>query len=293
MIFIKNHSSLHEEMPMPDYSFPIKCAPCHGVKVGDYVFNNHWHHHIELLYFISGKAIVECNSEPIYAQKGDLLVINSNELHQGKSLTTDLLYYYIIADPALLSSQSNHLCDMKYITPISQNQILFQNKISNDENIKHCVQNMIDEFKTQQYGFELEIKSSLYHLIVLLLRNYVKQLLTEPQYTKRSKNLDRFNPIFQYIDNNFYEDITVEQMADMANLSRFYFSRLFKEITNKSPSEYLNYVRINKAESMLKYSHINVTEVALATGFKDINYFSRVFKKYKGISPSLILKAKS
>lgn len=107
--------TLPEPMPMPDYSFPIKGNHCSGQTVGSYVFRNHWHSHIELLYFIRGEALIECNSKPIYAQKGDLIVINSNELHQGKCLAPDLLYYCIIADTSLLSGQPSDLCDTKYI----------------------------------------------------------------------------------------------------------------------------------------------------------------------------------
>jgi len=290
---MKQDYSLREPMPMPDYSFPIKGNHCFGHAIGSYVFRNHWHSHIELLYFIRGEAVIECNSKPFYAQKGDLIVVNSNELHQGKCLSPDLLYYCIIADTSLLSGQPNDLCDAKYITPISQNQILFKNKISGDKAISDCIRNMIEELETQKYGFELEIKSSLYHLIVLLLRNHVKQLLTETEQIKRKKNLERFNPVFEYIDNHFHDKISIEELARIANLSRYHFSRLFKEITNKTPGEYLNFVRINKAETLLKYSDMNVTEVALSTGFSDPNYFSRIFKKYKHVSPSSIQKQKS
>lgn len=285
--------TLPEPMPMPDYSFPIKGNHCSGQTVGSYVFRNHWHSHIELLYFIRGEALIECNSKPIYAQKGDLIVINSNELHQGKCLSPDLLYYYIIADTSLLSGQPSDLCDTKYIIPICQNKILFKNKISNDKDIDNCIRNMIEELETKEYGFELAIKSYLYQLILLLLRRHVKQLLTEDEYLKRKKNLERFNPVFQYIDNNFYDKISIEELARIANLSRYHFSRLFKELTNKTPSEYLNQVRVDKAEALLKYSDMNVTEVALSTGFSDPNYFSRVYKKYKNVSPSSVQKQKS
>ncbi len=290
---MKQDYSLREPMPMPDCSFPIKGNHCSGKTIGSYVFHNHWHSHIELLYFISGEALIECNSKHFYAQKGDLIVVNSNELHQGKCLSSDLLYYCIITDTSLLSNQPNDLCDAKYITPISQNKILFKNKISGDNDIRSCIENMIKELETREYGFELEIKSALYHLVALLLRKHVKQLLTETEYIKRKKNLERFNPVFQYIDNHFQEKISIEELAQVANLSRYHFSRLFKEMTNKTPNEYLNQIRINKAETLLKYSDMNVTEVALSTGFSDPNYFSRLYKKYKRVTPSSVQRQKT
>ena len=74
----------------------------------------------------------------------------------------------------------------------------------------------------------------------------------------------------------------------MANLSRYHFCRLFKEITNKTVTDYINQIRINQSEEMLKDSSKNITEVATANGFNNLSYFSKVFKKYKKIPPSKI-----
>jgi len=87
------------------------------------------------------------------------------------------------------------------------------------------------------------------------------------------------------VENNYYNDITSLDMASICNLSYSYFSRAFKKIMKKNFKEYLNYIRISKAEKLLSTSELNITEIALAVGFSTSSYFIQQFKQYKGISP--------
>jgi AraC-like DNA-binding protein len=74
-------------------------------------------------------------------------------------------------------------------------------------------------------------------------------------------------------------------LAEVAGMSRFYFCHSFKEVTGQTISDYINYIRISMAESKLDNTDLSITDIALSVGFDDINYFSRVYKKHKGISP--------
>ena len=191
--------------------------------------------------------------------------------------------------------QSRHVdtCETKYINPISQNRILFKNKIANSKEISKLIHEFVKEFEAKEIGYEMAVKATLYQLLVLLLRNHVQLVLTSKEYDARMRNLVRLNGILEYIENNYGEKITLDQLCSIANISRFYFCRLFKSITGKSLGEYLNQLRINKAEALLKNGEVNITEAAMSCGFDDINYFSRMFKKYKNESPSSILRRKA
>jgi AraC-like DNA-binding protein/mannose-6-phosphate isomerase-like protein (cupin superfamily) len=278
--------SLRELMPMPDPSFPVKIHACRAEEIGETVFPHHWHEHLEFLYFVSGSATVECGSVPLHFQPGDLAVVNSNELHYGISTSEDLSYYAMIVDISLLHSHSVDAVETKFITPISQNQLLFQNRISGDEEITRCMLSIIGELDRKEMGYELAIKSYLYRLLSLLVRHYVATLTEHDEYRLKLKELERLAPVFTYIDEYYQDKLTVQQLADLAGLSRFHFSRLFKQVTDKSLIEFINLVRINKSENMLRNTRMNISEIALAAGFSDIYYFSRTFKQLKKISPS-------
>lgn len=285
---MKRKPSLREPMPMPNPHFLVKVHKIKANEIGKTLFSHHWHQHLEFLYLVSGKAKFECNSRILLAEAGDLLVINCNDLHHGISLSDDLYYYAIIVDPAVLHSHSVDAVDTKFITPITQNQILIQNKIKDDPQIRNSVLAIVEEISRRELGYELAVKSHLYLLLTLLMRNYVKHVLSESDYLTRIKNLERFTPVFQYIEKHYHEEITVDHLAKIAGLSRFHFSRLFKELTNKTITEYINKIRIDKSEYLLRNTTQSISEIALASGFNDIYYFSRIFKKNKQVSPSEI-----
>ena len=288
---MNNDYLLYEKMDMMDQNLPIIFHRDHLSKTdGHNRIECHWHEKIELLYFIQGEALIKCNSTEIHTRKGNLIVVNSNELHQGYCLTESVDYYCIIFDTLLFQSRHLDICETKYINPISKNHILFKNKVENNRNVSKLIHEFVKEYEAKEIGFEMAVKATLYQLLVILLRNYVQLLLTPNEYDKRMKNLKRFNCILEYIENNYSEKITIDQLCSMANISRFYFCRLFKNITDKSLGEYLNQIRINKAEVLLKNGDVNITEAALACGFDDLNYFSRMFRKYKNESPSSVLK---
>jgi AraC-like DNA-binding protein len=92
-----------------------------------------------------------------------------------------------------------------------------------------------------------------------------------------------------FIDRNFAEDIDLNNVSDEAYFSKFHFIRLFKSIYQKTPHQYLTYVRIEKAKEFLK-ANKPVSEVCFLVGFDSLTSFSGLFSKLVGKSPSNFLK---
>jgi AraC-like DNA-binding protein len=277
--------ALYEIPCLQDKMFPISISCCTFEKHGN-VFPNHWHDHIEFLYVKNGNGIFECNSVPYHVKSGDLVIVNSGELHCGYSISDVFSYYFIIVNPALLQSSFIDTCDIKYIAPITQNLIMFKNLINNDIAIMDCINRIIDEYDSKRMGYELSIKSDVYRTLVLLMRDHIRNILETNVYDSKKREMERLRPVFDYIEENYDEKITGLYLSKMINISHYHFCHIFKEITNKTVTEYINVIRINKAIDLLFDTSMNITEVALATGFNDINYFIRQFKKYMDIPPS-------
>lgn len=165
---------------------------------------------------------------------------------------------------------------------------LFSNKIRDDLTINECISKLIKEFVVKKSGYELAIKSHIYWLLTLLFRNHKEEVLTQKKYEIRSKNLERFNKILKYIEDNYAEKLAIDNLARNANMSTSNFCHLFKKMTCKTLIEYVNNLRINNAENLLRNTDMNISEVAMVVGFNDINYFSRIFKKYKKIAPNTL-----
>ena len=89
-----------------------------------------------------------------------------------------------------------------------------------------------------------------------------------------------------FMNENFMEDISLTQLADLSNMSVFHFNRLFKKITNCTPYKYLLSVRLQLAQLHLKNTSEPVSEIAFTAVFKSLDHFSPTYKDHFGKSPS-------
>lgn len=89
-----------------------------------------------------------------------------------------------------------------------------------------------------------------------------------------------------YIEKNYMEPLTLDEVASESGMSKYHFSRVFKAETGRSFSGYLNRKRFEVAKSLMEYHDMNITEACFAVGFNDPSYFSRVFRRLEGITPS-------
>ena len=277
--------TLYENMVMPDINFPIKLFRVDSTAPG-VLFDNHWHEQIELQYYTSGSAAVRCGSQDISVVGGDVLVVNSNELHWGESKVTGTSYYVLIFDTSLLQSSFIDSIESKFIAPITQNMILFQNLIRGERQIIDNLERIIEEYERKQTAFEIEIKSRILGLIVLLLRSHVQRVLTEGEYNARTQNARRYKEALDFIDENLVADISLPDLARRISVSPSHFCRQFKALTGRTLSSYINGKRIDRAAELLAEGSVNVSEAALGVGFNDLNYFSRLFRRYKKVTPS-------
>jgi len=101
--------------------------------------------------------------------------------------------------------------------------------------------------------------------------------------TSQSRNLDRS---LDYLSNNLDKTLSLQDMADQANLSKSHFSRLFREQTGFSPTDYFIHLKVQHAAMLLSFTDKTVREISYEIGYKDPYYFSRIFKKVVGLSPT-------
>lgn len=272
-------------LEMPDDHFPLDVFKRIRPDKGQ-VFGEHWHEHLQFFLFSKGHARIRCSGKDMIVGKGDILTINANEMHYGENLGGTLEFYLIRIDFNLLLSHQPDLCQTKYIQPLAHNRILFKNRIIGDPLFAACIKKIIKEHHDQRPGFELALKALIYEAIVFLLRGHLKSIETEEECGRRLKLMDRFNDLIIYLETHYQEKTDLDRMAEIANLSKHHFCRLFKQLTGHAPGDYLNRIRIRKAAELLRENAMSVTEAAKETGFDDVNYFSRCFKKYEKASPS-------
>ena len=121
-----------------------------------------------------------------------------------------------------------------------------------------------------------------------LEQNKITLSLDDEKSNEYSK---RFGAVFSYIDSNYMYDISLDQLADVAGsltlrLSKYHFSRIFRQYNSMSYLQYINARRIKTAEILLLDPSIPITEVAMRSGFKSLTTFNRIFKEIKHCTPT-------
>ena len=282
MIITDSGQMIEQNLPS---NFPIKIRHKEYYEHGP-ILKKHWHEEFMIFYIEQGTAVIHCNSQPIPVNAGDLVIINRNDIHYVENCCSHLIESYIIIDFAFLLSYNEDICQTKYIAPLLENHICFQNKIENDEALVSQVKNLIREYDQKKFGYELLIKAELYRILVSLMRRHTVLVTDEV----KNRQHHQLHPLLEYIDKHYQQKITLKKLAAIANLSPCYLCRLFKSIIGMPPIEYINHLRINEAMRLLAQHHLRVGEVARIVGFDDSNYFSRLFKKYHHISPMSVQK---
>ena len=111
------------------------------------------------------------------------------------------------------------------------------------------------------------------------------EILKDADKMLADRDVQKVLPVLSYVNTNYQEDIKLRDVASMLSFDESYFCRLFKNATGATFTEYLNFVRISKAEKLLKKSQKSILEISEAVGFSSVSYFNRIFKKYHHVSP--------
>ncbi|MBE5733011.1 MAG: helix-turn-helix domain-containing protein [Clostridiales bacterium] len=128
-------------------------------------------------------------------------------------------------------------------------------------------------------GFYDECFSDLYRIIKLLKKE-------NSSYFQQATILNKLAPALKYINENFtQENIKLAHLAQICNVSEPYLRRLFHSAFSTSPALYIRNMRINYAKELIKSREYSITEIAIISGFCDVSYFSREFKKNTGMTP--------
>ena len=98
--------------------------------------------------------------------------------------------------------------------------------------------------------------------------------------------------IEDYVSAHLNQNISLSEMAGVINLSQYHFCRLFKQSTGITPHQYLTQCRINRAKELLSKTKLTITEIAFEIGFSNHSSFTRLFRKYVGVTPSLFRASK-
>ena len=150
--------------------------------------------------------------------------------------------------------------------------------------IVDTVNDIFQAILEKSIGYEMTVIGQFYHFFGLV---FGKQLyLDRISKTRRDyKRLQQLKQVVEFIEQNYSSPLTLQQLSASVSMSPKYFCRFFSEMTHQTPMDYLNRQRIEEACYQLSTTDDSITEIAYRTGFNDLSYFIRTFRKYKGTTP--------
>ena len=133
-------------------------------------------------------------------------------------------------------------------------------------------------------GYEMTVIGQFYHFFGLVFGKHL--YLDRISRTRRDyKRIQQLKQVVEFVEKNYASPLTLQQLSASVSMSPKYFCRFFSEMTHQTPMDYLNRQRIEEACFQLSTTDDSITEIAYRTGFNDLSYFIRTFRKYKGTTP--------
>ena len=249
-----------------------------------YEMAHHWHSEFEIIRIISGKLNVRLSRREFVATAGDIIFVNSETVHGA--FPDKCIYECIVFSHELLNV-NDKMCG-ELITNLTEKVILVNDHFKNtDGDIVRAIDNLFEVMNSNASYFET--LGALYTVFGVIIRDklYKSSSGFAKEDTVRNSKLKK---VLTYMRKNYKSQLTLEEIADIAGMSPKYFCYFFKEMTQKTPINYLNAYRIECAARKLLTTDSSVTDIAYNCGFNDLSYFIKTFKAVKGITPNGLRK---
>lgn len=253
-----------------------------------YEMSSHWHNEIEFIRVVSGKLNVKLNSNEYFAQENDIIFINPETVHAATPVG-DCVYECIVMSFDMLNAEDEE-CRF-FIDCLINGQIVINEFNHNaPKGFSYAMNCIFDSMRHKSKGYKFSVISALYSMLGSVIANKMYKTISSDEKLLENKNITKLKKVLLFIRENYQLPITLHDMADKVHMSQKYFCLFFKQMTNKTPVEYLILYRIECAARMLRSSDSSVTDIALSCGFNDLSYFIKTFKNIKGVTPAKFRK---
>lgn len=265
-------------------NFPFNIYLC-SIPLDFSIVPLHWHNDMEIIYIKKGRGKITVDLMPLFVSGGDIVIVPPGQLHSIEQLDHySMEYENIIFQLSMLTCAQNDDCTEKFLLPLIQGQVLFPNYFPPDSPLypalSSCLGAMDEICKTFPNGYQLAVKGQLFSFFYTLISPG-----NVPPPRHNHKSLDRLKEILKYVEINYNEKISISDAAGICGFSNSHFMKFFKNNMGVSFTDYLNEYRLTMAARLLLSSSDSIAAIAGETGFDNLSYFNRRFKKKYGCTP--------
>lgn len=248
----------------------------------------HWHNDLEINLIREGEAVFQVYQKSYRVRTGEGFLLNRNVPHSCSSPGNEhVRYSTILVRPDFLYGDFGSDVERKCFQPFLQNSAIPCIHLTGfDENGKEILQklNQVEEaFDRKRFCYELKIKGLLCEAFAMILYGH-RQELTK-FVPANLQELERLEKMLNYLNIHFTEVISLQDLADQVHLSREVCCRLFKKMTGKTITGYLEEYRVNKSFSLVQSGQYSMTQITEMVGFSNPSRFASAFRKRFGCNP--------
>ena len=243
----------------------------------------HWHDEFEIIYVKSGFLTVSISGENYIGKPGDAFVVSPGNLHFMGSQTGNVDYFTFLFPLKYISFRTDDILDDKLLEPLNSGHLIINPEIK--DTVKEQCEQLVEIYGAKKEESQSKITAQIKTKIILLqfiLELWKRGFIVEND-TSGKNTVEK--EMVSYIQQNFTGKILLKEFGEQFHLSEKYISRYFKEHFHITISQYVTYLRLEHAKHLLQDTNIPVTEVAMQSGYQNVSYFIRSFKKTYGMSP--------
>ncbi len=288
MAIILDHQ-LREQIPKNNTEFPVTFFHDELAALPNYAGPLHWHPEFEIATATHYALDFQVGQEHILLEAGDNIFVNGNILHGIKQPHGDIPdpMPNIVFSSGVVASEISAI-NQKYIKPISTCDslpyIVFRSRNEKHGEINRLIMEIYQAMYSQSECYEMTVQRNLSHIFEYIFRNFEafpKSKASRIQITAQV----RIQKMLSYIYEHYAEAVTLENIANAANISRSEAGRCFNAYMGCSPIEMLIQYRLQVAQRLLNETSLTLQQICFECGFNSVNYFRRQFRKNYGHAP--------
>lgn len=235
----------------------------------------HWHNEWELLRVIRGELALTLDEEQTVIKKGDVVLIPGETLHGGEPM--DCEYECLVFDLYGLFGKTEAV--KRHLRPFYRLDYMPDRFFTEKDKEPSEV---LDVFSggSDSPCLSLEAFSAIARLFSWIIKGERYQKASD-----KSRWSSKIKPVLEYIEAHYNEELSLDVLAGVVGMNARYFCKVFYSLTHTTPMNYVNFYRIEQATFLLDSTDLPITQIATDCGFWESSYFTKVFKKYKGVTP--------
>ena len=250
----------------------------------------HWHEDVELLMPVKGYLCYHVDGNVVTVQEGNAVFVNARHMHYGFSADgSDCEYICITFRPQLLCAAQE--IGNRYVLPVltspSLSHLVLRRSIPEHRPLLAAISRIHGLHRERESAFEMLILGELFRFWQGLYR-ITREQLGEPM--SGNVNVLILKRMLEFVRTHYQEKISVDAIAAAGGVCRTKCCQIFRRFLNHTPNEYVNSFRLEKGMALLKSTDLTITEIAGLCGFSGASYFTEMFTRQKGMTPTAYRK---